>query len=76
MLTPCAWIVSVVPSVLGVVLSGLAIAKINRGQQESWGMAVTGLVCSVIGLLAVRRLSRTCAGPAQSSAGSWVIRKP
>lgn len=48
---PCVWFVAIVPNVLGVVLGTVALGRIKRQQEEGWGMAITGLLCGIIGSL-------------------------
>lgn len=49
MLAPCLWLAAIVPDVLGVVLSAVALNKVGRGEQQGRGMAVAGLVCGLVG---------------------------
>ena len=48
---PCLWIVGIVPSVLGIIISGLALSKIRREEQGGWGLAVAGMITGLISLL-------------------------
>lgn len=48
---PCAWLLAGLPNVLGMLLGGLAMGKVRRGEAVGWGMAVIGLVTGIIGLL-------------------------
>lgn len=48
---PCIWFVSILPSVLGIILSCVALGKVKRGEEAGWGMAVAGLLCGIISSL-------------------------
>jgi hypothetical protein len=48
---PYISLVAIVPTVLAVFVSWSAFAKIRRGEQTGYGMAVTGLLCGIIGSL-------------------------
>src|SRR4051812_45546876 len=48
---PCAWLVAVLPAVLGIVLSGSSLGRVRRGEATGWCMAVTGLLCGIIATL-------------------------
>ena len=43
-----AWFLGPVLAVLGVIFSSVGISQCNREQQEGKGMAIAGLVCSLI----------------------------
>ena len=47
----CVWVLSIILGLLGVVLGIIARGKITRGEASGGGMAVTGIVCGIIGLL-------------------------
>jgi len=51
LIVPCIWWLSIVPDVLGVVLACVAFGKISRGQASGRGMAITGLVCGILGII-------------------------
>lgn len=48
---PCAWLLAGLPNVLGIVLGIVALGKVRRGEVAGGGMAVTGLITGIIGLL-------------------------
>jgi len=48
---PDAPVPVVLPAVLGIVLSGSSLGRIRRGEETGWGMAVTGLLCGIVGTL-------------------------
>ena len=48
---PLLWLIAIIPSVFGIILSGIAFGKIRRGEQEGWGLAVCGLICGIVSSL-------------------------
>jgi ABC-type dipeptide/oligopeptide/nickel transport system permease component len=47
----CYWPIGLVCGIIGVVLGGVALSKMNSGGDRSGrGMAIAGLVCSIIAL--------------------------
>ncbi len=50
-ITPCLWMFGVVPDVLGVIFSGLALRKVKAGVAGGKGMAVAGLVCGIVAIV-------------------------
>jgi len=47
----CLWFISLPLTLVGVILSALAIKKCSQGVAGGKGMAITGLVTSIIGLI-------------------------
>ena len=47
----CVWFLSIVFGLLGIILGVIARGKVSRGEASGGGMAITGIVCGVIGLL-------------------------
>lgn len=42
---------TVLPCVVGIIGSSIALGRISRNEERGQGMAITGLVCGIIGLL-------------------------
>lgn len=51
LILPCVWWFGIVPDIVAVVLSCIALGKIRRGEASGRGMAITGLVCGIIGVV-------------------------
>jgi hypothetical protein len=48
---PCLYLIGIIPDVLGIVFSSLALRKVRAGTGSGRRMAVAGLVCGIIGVL-------------------------
>ena len=51
LIVPCIWWLGMVPDVLAVVLSCIALSKIRHGEASGRGMAIAGLVCGIVGIV-------------------------
>lgn len=45
---PFLWFLSIVPNLLGIIISAAALGRIGRGEQQGWGLAVTGVICGTV----------------------------
>lgn len=50
-ITPCLWLIGILPDIVGIVLSAIALRKIKNGTGAGRGMATAGLVCSIVGIV-------------------------
>ena len=50
-ITPCLNLIGIIPNVLGIIFSSLALRAANAGTGSGRRMAVAGLVCGIIGIL-------------------------
>jgi hypothetical protein len=50
-ITPCLWMVGIVPDVLAIVFALLARKKIKEGVAAGAGMAKAGLICGIVGIV-------------------------
>jgi amino acid transporter len=49
--TPCLWMVGIVPVLVGLILSFIALRRVKAGKASGRGMAMGGLICSIIGIV-------------------------
>jgi len=50
-ITPCLNLIGIIPNVLGIIFSSLALRAANAGTGSGRRMAIAGLVCGIIGIL-------------------------
>lgn len=48
----CAWYIAIPVAIIGLVLGCISLKKISEGVADGKGMAMTGLVLSVVGIVA------------------------
>lgn len=48
---PCLYFIGIIPDLLGIVFSSLALLKVRAGTGSGRRMAIGGLVCGIIGVL-------------------------
>ena len=49
----CVWYISIPCAIIGLVLGFVAKGKANRGEGGGGGMAIAGIVCSIIAIVLV-----------------------
>ena len=50
-LATCTWIFGIILDVIGLILSGVALNNCKQGKADGKGMAVAGLVTSIVGIV-------------------------
>lgn len=49
----CTWFLGLPCDILGIIFGAVAISKVKSGEQGGEGMAKAGLICGIIGFVAV-----------------------
>jgi len=49
----CTWVIGVPCDILAIIFGAVAISKVRSGEATGEGMAKAGLVCGIVGILAV-----------------------
>ena len=50
-LATCTWIFGIILCVIGLILSGVALNNCKQGKADGKGMAIAGLVTSIVGIV-------------------------
>jgi hypothetical protein len=48
--TPCLSWAGIIPCIVGIILSAIALKKVKAGEAEGEGMAKAGLICGIVGI--------------------------
>jgi len=73
-LATCTWIFGIILDVIGLALSGVALNNCKQGKADGRGMAIAGLVTSLVGIvwvLAIFIIAASAASAAANAAGNY-----